>query len=111
MKEWYRDDKALYQQLSELLDDIYTTLGWQPRLVAPLIGRYAYWAMKKEEKRLAEGWTIEPKTFFEHNKAALAEVKDNTDLADSLDEKKIIPNITSLKPLPLSLQTSDRGNN
>ena len=111
MKKWYRDDKVLYQQLDELLHDIYTTLGWQPRMVAPVVGRYVHWAMKKEEKRLAEGWTIEPKTFFEHNKAALAEVEDNAGLANSLNEQALIQNLASLKPLPVSLHTSDRGNN
>lgn len=111
MKRWYRNDKVLYQQLSELLRDIYTILGWQPRLVAPVVGRYVYWAMKKEDKRLAKGWTIEPTTFFENNKAALAEIHENAGLADSLNEKAIRPNLASLEPLPLSLQASDRVNN
>jgi hypothetical protein len=75
------------------------------------MGRYAYRAMKKEEKRLAGGWTIEPRTFFEHNRAALAEVKDNVSSANSLNEPAIIPNLAALKPVPLALRTSDRGNN
>ena len=111
MKKWYRDDQVLSQQLNELLQDIYTTLGWQPRLVAPVMGRYAYRAMKKEEKRLAGGWTIEPRTFLEHNRAALAEVKDAAGSASSLDKPAIIPNLAPLKPLPIALRTSDRGNN
>ena len=111
MKKWYRDDQVLSQQLNELLQDIYTTLGWQPRLVAPVMGRYAYRAMKKEEKRLAGGWTIEPITFLEHNKAALAGVKDTAGSASSLDKPAIIPNLAPLKPLPIALRTSDRGNN
>ena len=73
MKKWYRYDKVLHDQLADLLQDIYATLGLQPRLVAPLAGRYIYLAMKREEKRLAAGWTIEPKTFFEKNAAALVE--------------------------------------
>lgn len=111
MKKWYREDQVLYQQLDELLQDIYTTLGWQPRLVAPVVGRYTYGAMKKEEKRLAGGWTIEPRTFLEHNRAALAEVKDTAGSANSLNEPAIIPNLAALKPVPLALRTSDRGNN
>ena len=111
MKKWYRDDQVLSRQLNELLQDIYTTLGWQPRLVAPVMGRYAYRAMKKEEKRLAGGWTIEPRTFLEHNRAALAEVKDAAGSASSLDKPAIIPNLAELKPLPIALRTSDRGNN
>ena len=70
MKKWYRDDTVLCQKLDELLHDIYATFGLQPRIIAPVAGRYIYWAMKKEEKRLAAGWTLEPNTFFEKNKAA-----------------------------------------
>ena len=110
MKKWYREDQVLYQQLDELLQDIYTTLGWQPRLAAPVMGRYAYRAMKKEEKLLAEGWTIEPRTFLEHNRAALAEVKDTAGSASSLNKPAMIPNLAALKPLPLKLQANERGN-
>ncbi len=86
MKKWYRHDRILHQQLTDLLKEMYTTLGWQPRLVAPLAGRYIYWAMKKEEKRIAAGWTLEPKTFFEHNQAALAltEEVQNDDRRENL---------------------------
>jgi hypothetical protein len=73
MKRWYRKDNILFQQLTDLLDDIYTSMGVTPRLVAPLAGRYIYWAMKREEKRLSAGWGLEPKTFLEQNQAALAE--------------------------------------
>ena len=73
MKRWYRHDKVLHGQLGELLQDIYTTLGLQPRLTAPLAGLYIYRSMKKEEKKLAAGWTIEPSTFLEKNEAAAAE--------------------------------------
>lgn len=79
MKKWYRRDALQQRRLTELLEDIYTTLGLQPRLVAPLVGRYIYRVMKKEQKRLAAGWTLEPKTFLEKNRAA-------RDSADSLDD-------------------------
>ena len=70
MRKWYRDDTVLCQKLDDLLHDIYATFGLQPRIIAPVAGRYIYWAMKKEEKRLAAGWTLEPNTFFEKNTAA-----------------------------------------
>jgi radical SAM superfamily enzyme YgiQ (UPF0313 family) len=78
MKKWYRQEKDLHQQLDDLLLDIYNTLGLQPRLLAPLVGRYVYWTMKKEEKRMASGWTLEPKTFLEKNQAAQKEPTDKT---------------------------------
>lgn len=101
MKKWYRHDKVLHQQLGELLHDIYTTLGLQPRLVAPVAGRYIYWSMKREEKRFATGWTLEPKTFFEKNQAALAEVNDNNGLVQPLCEPTIIEELTLQKQHPL----------
>jgi len=102
MKRWYRHDKVLYQQLTELLQDIYTTLGLQPRLVAPVAGRYIYWAMKREEKRFATGWTLEPDTFFENNDAALAKMNDNNGPAKSLCEPTIIQELTLHKQRQLS---------
>lgn len=95
MKKWYRDDTALHKKLDLLLRDIYATLGLQPRLIAPVAGRYIYWAMKKEAKRLAAGWTLEPKTFFEKNQAAEREstspgienkILDSTNLAENFVE-------------------------
>ena len=34
-----------------------------------LAGPYVLWKMRKEEKRLANGWTYEPPTFYERNEA------------------------------------------
>lgn len=73
MRKWYRNDTVLRSKLDELLRDIYVTLGLQPKLFAPIAGRYIYWAMKREEKRLTAGWTLEPKTFLEKNLAASRE--------------------------------------
>ncbi|MBU1567215.1 MAG: cobalamin-dependent protein [Proteobacteria bacterium] len=94
MRKWYRHDKVLYRQLTVLLRDIYVTLGLQPRILAPVVGRYIYWSMKKEQKRFAVGWTIEPKTFFEKNSAALAEVTNNG-LAKPRGELKIIQDLVT----------------
>ncbi|TKB24394.1 B12-binding domain-containing radical SAM protein [Desulfopila sp. IMCC35006] len=101
MKKWYRHDPVLHQQLADLLQDIYTTLGWQPRLVAPVAGRSIYWTMKKEERRFAAGWTLEPKTFFEKNQAALAlaEVSGGKGLAGPLCAPKIMQDLAAHKPL------------
>ena len=73
MIKWYQKDRQLNQKLGILLQEIYKTLGWQPRLIAPLVGRYVYQAMKKEKKRLDAGWTLEPETCLEKNEAARVE--------------------------------------
>ncbi len=101
MKRWYRHDKALYRQLTDLLQDIYTTLGLQPRLMAPLAGRYIYWSMKREDRRLAAGLTIEPKSFLEKNVAALAEPAGTVQTSPLIDAA-LVEDLVGLKHPPLS---------
>ena len=59
-------------KMDALLKDLYRTFGWVTRAAAPVTGRYLFETMKREEARLARGWTWEPETFFEKNEAALA---------------------------------------
>ena len=72
MTRWYRNDPHLREKAERLLADIYAAFGWKTRLITPFIGRYALPAMKREEERLAAGWTYEPSTFREKNAAAMA---------------------------------------
>ncbi|MDX9787298.1 MAG: cobalamin-dependent protein [Desulfobacterales bacterium] len=72
MKTHYRNNRRLSEKLTRLLRDIYHEFGWGPKMMAPLIGRYLYITLKREEKRLAKGWTYEPETFCEKNPAAIA---------------------------------------
>ena len=75
MKQHYRGNPRIAEKMSTLLQEIYHELGWLPRICAPLIGRYFYHTLKREEKRLSAGWTYEPRTFHEKNPAALAALK------------------------------------
>jgi radical SAM superfamily enzyme YgiQ (UPF0313 family) len=106
MKKWYRKDSKFYQQLDELLQDIYNTLGLQPRVVAPVAGRYIYWAMQREQKRMAKGWTIEPETVLEKNRAAITE-KKNRD--ESPLESIPIQDLANLKQPVLAHSVVKRG--
>ena len=72
MRKWYRNDPRLRDKAEALLRDICGEFGWMTRLITPLIGRFAYGRLRSEEKRLATGWTYEPKFFREQNAAALA---------------------------------------
>jgi len=72
MRKWYRNDDRIAEKAEKLLTDIYATFGWKTKLVAPLIGRYTLRSLKKEEERLALGWTYEPCVFYEKNEAAKA---------------------------------------
>lgn len=72
MKRHYRETLPMAEKMASLLREIYREFGWMPRISAPLIGRFLYAALQREEKRLAAGWTYEPKAFYEKNSAAIA---------------------------------------
>lgn len=70
MHKSYRDDARMHRQLGKLLRDLYTEFGLLTRMFAPLAGRYVTGAIKREQKRLARGWTYEPATCYEKNAPA-----------------------------------------
>jgi radical SAM superfamily enzyme YgiQ (UPF0313 family) len=63
----YRDDPRWAGQISELLEELYDEFGWRSRLAAPLVGRYLYGALRKQNEMLSNHWTYEPPTFYETN--------------------------------------------
>jgi len=65
MGKWYKNDPALAEQSTALLAEIYKEFGWKTRLFSPVLGLVIYKKMRQEEMRLAEGWTKEPKTFYQ----------------------------------------------
>jgi radical SAM superfamily enzyme YgiQ (UPF0313 family) len=71
MKRRFRTNKRMAAKINSLLQEIYETFGWKTRIIAPLAGIYVYIALKREERRLANGWTYEPDSFYEKNTAAL----------------------------------------
>lgn len=72
MRRWLGHNAPMAAKLDRLLRDIYHSFGIRTRLTAPLAGRILLKTMQREERRLADGWTYEPKTFYEKNPAALA---------------------------------------
>jgi hypothetical protein len=72
MRKWYRNDPRLTEKADRLLKDIYAAFGWKTRIAAPPLGWFAWFALKREEARLAMGWTYEPRSFHEKNEAAMA---------------------------------------
>ena len=71
MRRWYARNESMAGKMNRLLQDLYRTFGRRTRLIAPLVGRVLLVTMRREERRLARGWTYEPKTFYEKNPAAL----------------------------------------
>jgi hypothetical protein len=68
-KRYHRHIPALHAKISAILDDLHREFGWRSRVSAALGGPYVKWHMRQEEKRLANGWTYEPPTFYEKNEA------------------------------------------
>jgi hypothetical protein len=67
VKWYYRKNPALYAKMSRLLEDISREFGWTSRLFAAIGGPYVLWKIRQEERRLAQGWTYEPPTFYDVN--------------------------------------------
>jgi hypothetical protein len=66
--EWQlrRTNQTMSQQIRALRKEIGCEFGVATRVVAGLLGPVLLWTSRREQKRLAEGKTYEPKTFIEH---------------------------------------------
>lgn len=95
MHAWYADDERMQRKLGAILKDLYRAFGLKTRLFAPLAGRYVLWAIRREEKRLARGWTYEPTTSYERNAQAQA-------LARKDRMARVLPQVpqATFEPLP-----------
>jgi biotin synthase-like enzyme len=69
VRRYYRGDSKLRAEMDELLAELFAEFGWKARLAATFGGPYVAWRIRREEKRLAKGWTYEPPTFYEQNAA------------------------------------------
>ena len=65
----YRNDPHRKQLIDGILKEFHAEFGWKSRLAAPVVGRYLYRTLSREEQRLENGWTYEPPTFYESNQA------------------------------------------
>lgn len=70
-RKWYEKNKRIFEKTNSLLQKLYSAFGWKTKIIAPLLGRIAYIAMKAEKRRLDADWTYEPPTFYEKNDKAL----------------------------------------
>jgi len=71
MAHYYKNDDHLYNRMKKILHDMYRSLGLITRIISPVVGRFILFQIKKEEKRLNEGWTYEPTMIYEKNLKAL----------------------------------------
>ena len=61
-----RTDETMSQQIRALRKEIGCEFGVVTRVITGLLGPVLLWTSRREQKRLAEGKTYEPKTFIEH---------------------------------------------
>ncbi|MBN1590571.1 MAG: cobalamin-dependent protein, partial [Pirellulales bacterium] len=66
-RRYYRDDPPMRAKMDELLSELCAEFGWKSRLYATIGAWWVFPKIRREEKRLAEGWTYEPPTFYERN--------------------------------------------
>lgn len=64
-RRWFKSHPGLWEKSTAVLRDIYKQYGLRARLMAPLGGRLVYRKLCLEARRLKEGWTYEPPTFYE----------------------------------------------
>ena len=64
---YYHKNPAMRAKMSAILKDLHHEFGLKSRVSAAIGGRYILRKIRKEEKRLAAGWTYEPPTFYEKN--------------------------------------------
>ena len=68
-KLYYRNNPAMHAKMSALLQELHAEFGWKSRLCSAIGGRWLLRQIRKEEKRLAAGFSYEPPTFYERNAA------------------------------------------
>ena len=71
VKKWYSKNRLMSKKITSLLQDLYREFGWKTRVMALLLGRGIYFTLKREAKKLANGWVYEPSTIYEKNAKAL----------------------------------------
>jgi hypothetical protein len=73
-RKWFKakGKYAAAGKLNATLRELYHEFGLRARLMAPIVGSILGITIRREEARLAAGWTWEPPTYYECNGEALA---------------------------------------
>jgi hypothetical protein len=69
-ERWFRRDAALRTRLRHMRREIEAEFGWRAKLAGPAVGSVLLATIAREARRLRQGRTYEPPTFFELNEAA-----------------------------------------
>lgn len=87
IKRYYRKNRPMREKMGAILDDLHAEYGLKSRFYSALGGLYLLHKIRKEEKRLASGWTWEPRTWYEKNLQAKAFDGTDVDLARSVHSR------------------------
>lgn len=71
-QKWFKKNPDLLKKIQAVLAGIQKEFGWKARLAAPLAGRVILSKIRKEDRRLREGLTYEPPTYYEMNPPMMA---------------------------------------
>ena len=61
-----KTNAPISQQIRALRNEMYDEFGFVSRVMAGVLGPGLLWTSRREQRRLAEGKTYEPRTFVEH---------------------------------------------
>jgi radical SAM superfamily enzyme YgiQ (UPF0313 family) len=103
-KLYYRKNPAMYAKISALLRDLHAEYGWKSRIYSSIGGPLVLRQIRKEEKRLASGWTYEPPTFYERN--ATVGDRPEADLCQSALPRVAPVSKPAMLPVTISEQES-----
>ncbi len=92
-KLYYRNNPAMHKKISALIKEIHAEFGWKSRLWSSIGALYVLRKIRREEKRLAAGWTYEPKTWYERNAAV-------TDRPEAALGRYATPRASVQSPMP-----------
>ena len=71
-RRWFRSNPVVAAKMDKILKDVCAEFGLKARLSAPVLGCVLLISLRREAKRLKNGWTYEPPTYYEHNDQAAA---------------------------------------
>jgi radical SAM superfamily enzyme YgiQ (UPF0313 family) len=80
-QRWFKSNPAVSARMETILRELRSEFGIKAKIMAPLAGRYIMYKLKRENERLARGWTYEPPTFYEKNVPAASQEEPGTSLA------------------------------
>jgi radical SAM superfamily enzyme YgiQ (UPF0313 family) len=101
---FYRDKLSMRAKMKVLLRELHREFGWKSRLSAVFGGPLLLRKIRAEAERLADGWTYEPPTFYEHNEAV--EAVRGAEVVTSTPSRHTIPCSPSPQDDPTLCQTA-----